>query len=97
MILFERLNEFHDLFLDKCLVVFTVNIIHASIDGENLDSFLPGDPLLMSFMDGLNVFQTDLFLSFSVSDLYSLKTNFRRTFQVDNALDRTVLNERMTE
>ena len=74
-------------------MVRAVNVIHTGINCENLDAFLPVDPLLVSFVDRLNVLQTDFFLALSVPDLDSLQTDFRRTLQVNDALDGAVLDE----
>ena len=90
--LFELLNKLHYLILYHLLMMLVVNVIKASVYGQNFHSFLSAYPVFMSLMNGLNVFQTDLFLSFSVSDLYSLQTDLRRTFKVDDSLHWTVLN-----
>lgn len=43
-------------------------------------------------MDRLDIIQTDFLFTFSVSDLDSLETNFGAALQVDDALDRTMLD-----
>ncbi len=77
MIFLQGLNELIYFLLDQFLVMWAVNVIHASIDCENLDALLSVDPLLVSFVDCLNVLQTDLLLAFSAPDLDSLQADFR--------------------
>ena len=76
--------------------MFVVNIVHAGIYSEYFHSFLlclSGDPFLVLFVDSLNVVKTDVFLSFSISDLDSLLADFWRTLKVDNSLNWTVLDQ----
>lgn len=77
VIFLQGLDKLHDLLLNHLLVVRTVNIIHPCINCQNLNPFLPVNPLLMPFMYGLNILQTDILLSFSIPDPDPLKTNLR--------------------
>ncbi len=72
MIVFEWLYKILNLTLDNLLMMWAINIIETSVNGQYFDSFLSVDPFLMSFMDSLYVLESDVFLSLSVSDFDSL-------------------------
>ncbi len=80
MISFKRLYKLHDFIFDNLLMMFAINVMDSSVNSEYLDSFLPFDPLLVSFMHSLYIFKTNIFFSLSISDSDSLETYFRWAF-----------------
>ena len=92
----ELLNELHYQLFDLLLMMLIVNVIKPSINGQNFDFLLSVNPFFVSLMHTLNVFQTDLLFSFSVSDFYPLKASLWRTLQVNDTLDWAILNQSMT-
>lgn len=77
MIALKSLNKVHNLIFNQLLVMFTVDIVQSSVNGQNFDTFLPWNPFFVSLVYRLNVLQTDVFLAFSVANLDALKTYFR--------------------
>lgn len=77
--------------------MLVINIVHSSINHQNLHSLLSVNPFLVSFVNSLEVIKTNFLLSFSVSDLNPLLANFWRTLQVNNTLDWAVLDEGVTD
>lgn len=64
-----------------------VYIIHLGVDGDDRDGVDTLQPLLMSFMDLLQVVQPDTLLTLSSSLLNAFQTQFGRTFQINNGLE----------
>ena len=74
---FNLFDELLNLSFNLLLMDLIENIEKTSINSKDFNIFLSINPLFMSLMNTLNVFNFYLFLSFSVSELDSLVTNLR--------------------
>lgn len=80
MIIFKSFYKLLNLIFNHLLMMLIVNIIHSCIDSKYFHSFLSAYPFLVSFMNCLDIFDTDVLFSFSVPNLYSLEADLWRTF-----------------
>lgn len=75
--MFKSLNKIENLLLNHFLVVWIIDIVHTSINNQNLSSLLSIDPLFMFFMNGSKIIEANVFLAFSVSNFDPFAADFR--------------------
>jgi len=74
---FKSLNKIENLLLNHFLVVWIIDIVHTSINNQNLSSLLSIDPILMFFMNGSKIIEANVLLAFSVPNFDPFAADFR--------------------
>lgn len=95
--LFKHLNKVKDLFLDHLLVMLVINVINTGINCKDFHSLMSIDPVFMSFMNCLKIIKPYILLSFSISNFNPRVTNLWWAFEVNDTLNRTVLDKSVTD